>query len=73
MPDKRLITFQNRASLQLGIDPAFEEAALDDRAQRQLLVFPGGASGRTIEQPARHLRNLETSQSEFWNCPGGAQ
>jgi hypothetical protein len=52
MPVKSLITFQNQAFLQLGIDPAFEEAGSGSSRAPADIGVPGRSPGRTIEQLA---------------------
>jgi hypothetical protein len=70
LPVKRLITFLIRGPQQLGIDPAFEEAA-----HNGALAAIMRASGRTLEG----LRTDQTAPHAHQNticylqCPGGAQ
>jgi hypothetical protein len=77
MPFRRLITFPKRASLQLGIDPAFGEVGSVPRAPGKtqwsvdrLLGGPGVS--RRIEQAAHRAQGKKTA---VWNIgvPGGVK
>src|SRR6185437_12018579 len=67
MPVKSLITFQNQAVTQFGIDPAFEEAGCGS---------PGSTGSICLRsvvlraQGSNKLRICATRKP--WNCPGGA-
>ena len=56
LPVKRLITFQNRGPLQLGIDPAFEEAARNGAPCDHCACFRPHAGSLKIPTRLRPMR-----------------
>jgi hypothetical protein len=72
-----LKTFRNKGLRQLGIDPAFEEAGSElkaDSGKRAYLAVAGSGRLKALELDRRSLPSLTKDlQSRHRNYPGGAQ